>query len=81
MKISLNKLSIPSGTSLFLWPSVVLLMFFAIFPLVVSLWLSFSRITLLGGFEISFAGLDNYAKLFTAAKATDCSEFLKHPQS
>ena len=69
MKISLNKLSIPSGTSLFLWPSVVLLMFFAIFPLVVSLWLSFSRITLLGGFEISFAGLDNYAKLFTGSQS------------
>lgn len=50
--------------SLFIWPAVGILLFFAIFPLVVSLWLSFSRIKFVkGGVEIVNVGLANYRKI------------------
>jgi len=53
------------GDTFFLWPAVVVLIFFAIFPLIVSLYLSFSRVKFVrGGVDITWVGLANYHKLF-----------------
>lgn len=46
-------------------PAVLIVLVMAIFPLLVSLYLSFSRFKFVrGGFEITFIGLANYNKLF-----------------
>jgi multiple sugar transport system permease protein len=48
----------------FIGPAVVVILFFAIFPLIVSLYISFSRMNFVqGGVEINWIGLDNYNKL------------------
>ncbi|MCX7680983.1 MAG: sugar ABC transporter permease, partial [Anaerolineae bacterium] len=50
--------------SVFIWPTVLVVLFLSIFPLVISLYLSLSRFKFVkGGFEIRFAGLANYRKL------------------
>lgn len=55
--------------AVFVWPAVFILLIFAIFPLVVSLWLSFSRLKFVrGGFELEWVGLSNYQKLFTGSE-------------
>ncbi len=64
---------------MFIWPVIAILMFFAIFPLVVSLWLSFSRVTLLGGINIEFIGTDNYAKIFSGSQSERFLGFLSGP--
>jgi multiple sugar transport system permease protein len=47
-----------------LLPAVTLVLIFAIFPLIISLYLSFSRFKFVrGGFEITFIGTRNYEKL------------------
>lgn len=52
-----------AGTA-FVLPAVLALLFLSIFPLFVSLYISFSRFKLVrGGFELSFVGLANYQKL------------------
>lgn len=49
---------------LFLWPAVLILLFFSIFPLLVSLYLSFSRLNFVkGGVKIDSVGWLNYKKL------------------
>lgn len=49
----------------FIWPAVLLVLLMAVFPLFVSLYLSFARVGLVrGGYEVTFIGFDNYAKLF-----------------
>ncbi len=51
--------------SLFLWPAVLVVLFLAVFPLLVSAYLSLARLKFVrGGFEIGFVGLANYRKLF-----------------
>jgi multiple sugar transport system permease protein len=55
--------------SLFIWPAVVILLFFSIFPLIVSLWLSFSRIKFVrGGVEIIHVGWANYRKILLGSE-------------
>lgn len=55
--------------SLFIWPAVVILLFFSIFPLIVSLWLSFSRIKFArGGVEIFYIGWANYRKILLGSE-------------
>lgn len=55
--------------SFFIWPAVAILLFFALFPLILSLYLSFSRLRFArGGIEVSFVGLANYRKLFTGSE-------------
>lgn len=55
--------------SLFIWPAVVAMLTFAIFPLVVSLWLSFSRLKFTkGGVEVVNVGLANYRKLLLGSE-------------
>jgi multiple sugar transport system permease protein len=50
--------------SAFLLPTVVIVLCLSIFPLIVSLYLSFTRVTFVrGGINIVFVGLKNYEKL------------------
>jgi multiple sugar transport system permease protein len=50
--------------NVFIWPTVLVVLFLSIFPLVISLYLSLSHLKFVkGGFEIRFAGLANYRKL------------------
>jgi multiple sugar transport system permease protein len=53
----------------FLWPAVLVLLFFSIFPLIVSLYLSFTRLKFVrGGIDLSFVGLANYRKLLMGSE-------------
>jgi multiple sugar transport system permease protein len=50
--------------AIFIWPAVTVILLLSIFPLIVSLYLSLSRLQLVrGGFEVTFVGLLNYRKL------------------
>ena len=50
--------------SVFILPAVLVVLLLSIFPLIVSFYLSLSRLRFVkGGFEIKFVGLANYAKL------------------
>src|SRR3989337_1667512 len=53
------------ASSVFILPSVLVVLLLAIFPLIISLYLSLSRFKFVkGGFEIKFVGLANFHKLF-----------------
>jgi multiple sugar transport system permease protein len=53
----------------FLLPAILIVLFLAVFPLIISLYMSFSRLKFVkGGFEINFVGLANYKKLFTGSE-------------
>jgi multiple sugar transport system permease protein len=55
----------------FIWPAVLVVLFLAIFPLIISLYLSLSRLRFVtGGFEINFVGLANYRKLLFGSEQT-----------
>ena len=55
--------------ALFIWPAVIILLFFSIFPLIVSLWLSFSRLRFTrGGVEIINVGWANYRKILLGSE-------------
>lgn len=57
--------------NVFLWPALAVVLALAIFPLVASLALAFSRFSFAqGGFKIEWVGLDNFATLFTGPDAT-----------
>jgi multiple sugar transport system permease protein len=59
------------AANLFIWPAITVVLFLAIFPLVLSLGLSFSRLEFVtGGFQINFVGLANYQKLFFGSEQT-----------
>ena len=50
-------------------PAVLILLAFAIFPLIISAYLSLSRFALAaGGFKLTFIGFYNYARLFLGAQ-------------
>ena len=54
--------------NVFLWPTLVVVLFLAIFPLIVSLGLALSNFQLAqGGFSIKFIGLSNFQNLFFGA--------------
>jgi multiple sugar transport system permease protein len=58
-----------SAQGLFIWPAALILLCFSIFPLIISLYLSFSRLRFVrGGLEINFVGLANYRKLFVGSE-------------
>jgi multiple sugar transport system permease protein len=60
--------------SIFIWPAAVVVLLLSIFPLLVSLYLSLSRMKLVkGGIEFHFVGFANYQKLLFGA---DQSHFL-----
>ncbi len=53
-----------SAPTVFVLPSVLVVLFLSVFPLILSLYLSFTRLQFVkGGFDLKFVGLDNYAKL------------------
>jgi multiple sugar transport system permease protein len=58
----------------FIWPALLAILFVSIFPLLVSLYISLSRLRLVrGGFEFQFVGLENFRELFVG---TEQSHFL-----
>jgi multiple sugar transport system permease protein len=59
------------SASVFLWPAILALLFLSIFPLLVSLYISLTRFKIaIGGFELTFVGLDNYHKLLFGGEQT-----------
>lgn len=57
--------------NVFLLPAVLVVLFLAIFPLIISLYLSLSRFKFVkGGFQINFVGLANYRKLLAGSERT-----------
>jgi multiple sugar transport system permease protein len=49
----------------FIWPALLAILFVSIFPLVVSLYISLSRLRLRrGGFDFTFIGLENFRELY-----------------
>src|SRR5215217_4748692 len=57
--------------SSFLWPSMLALLLLSVFPLIISLYLSFARFDLAkGGFKLTFIGLANYRKLLFGSERT-----------
>lgn len=66
--------------SVFILPAVLVVLFLAIFPLIISLYLSLSRFKFVrGGFEIRFAGLANYRKLLLGSEQTHFLGVLSDP--
>jgi multiple sugar transport system permease protein len=59
------------AANLFIWPAILVVLLLAIFPLVMSLGLSFTRLEFVtGGFQFNFVGLANYQKLFAGSEQT-----------
>jgi multiple sugar transport system permease protein len=57
--------------NVFILPAVLVVLFLAIFPLIISLYLSLSRFKFVkGGFEFKFVGLANYKKLLSGSEKT-----------
>lgn len=53
----------------FVLPAVLIVLFLSVFPLIISLYLSFSQLRFVsGGFEINFVGLNNFRKLLTGSQ-------------
>jgi multiple sugar transport system permease protein len=53
----------------FIWPALLAILFVSVFPLLVSLYISLSRLKLVrGGFEFRFIGLDNFRELFVGGE-------------
>lgn len=53
-----------AADDIFIWPAVFILLLFSIFPLIVSLYLSFERINFVrGGVEVEWVGWLNYRVL------------------
>jgi multiple sugar transport system permease protein len=60
-----------SANGVFIWPAILVVLFLSIFPLVISLYLSLSRLKFVpGGFELNFVGLANYRKLLVGSEQT-----------
>ncbi len=55
----------------FIGPAVVVVLCFSIFPLIVSLYISLSRMSFVqGGIDLKFIGFDNYNKLINGSQKT-----------
>jgi multiple sugar transport system permease protein len=58
-----------SARYVLLLPAIIIVLVLSVFPLLISLYLSFSVFKIVkGGFEIDFVGLANYAKLLTGSQ-------------
>lgn len=58
-----------AADDIFIWPAVFILLLFSIFPLIVSLYLSFSRINFVrGGVEVEWVGWLNYKRLIVGTQ-------------
>lgn len=66
--------SLPSARiarEIFLWPSLLVVLVLSIFPLIVSLYLSVSRLSFVpGGIDVKFIGLSNYGSLLFGLEQT-----------
>ncbi len=70
-----------TASSVFIMPSVLVVLFLAIFPLIISLYLSLSRFQFVkGGFKITFVGLANFRKLFLGSEKSHFLGVFGHPQ-
>jgi multiple sugar transport system permease protein len=59
------------ANAVFLGPAVVVVLVFSIFPLIVSLYISLSRMSFVqGGVDLKFIGFDNYNKLLFGSQKT-----------
>ena len=59
------------ANAVFIGPAIVVVLMFAIFPLIVSLYISMSRMSFVaGGIDIKFIGFDNYNKLLFGSQKT-----------
>ncbi len=59
------------ASSVFIWPALLVVLLLSIFPLIISLYLSFSRFKFVkGGFEVKWIGLGNYKKLLVGSEKT-----------
>jgi multiple sugar transport system permease protein len=64
----------------FIWPSVIVILFLSIFPLVASLTLAFSRLVFAkGAIEVDFVGLQNFQILLFGTERTHLLGLLKAP--
>ena len=64
----------------FLWPSLLVVLVLAIFPLIASLGLALSNLQLVqGGFSLKFIGLTNFTNLFFGADRTVFLGLFKPP--
>jgi multiple sugar transport system permease protein len=69
-----------SAHNVFLWPALIVVLFLSIFPLVVSLYLSLSRLSFTAsGIEITFLGLANFQTLLFGGERTHFIGLLKPP--
>jgi multiple sugar transport system permease protein len=58
-----------SARFVFLGPAILVVLFLAIFPLIVSLYLSFSRLSFTrNGIDVRFLGINNYQSLFVGSE-------------
>jgi len=58
-----------NAQGIFLWPAAGLLLIFSLFPLIISLYLSISRVKFVrGGIDVQFVGWANYRKLITGSE-------------
>jgi len=56
----------------FIWPALLAILFVSIYPLLVSLYISLSRLRLVrGGFEFRFVGLDNFRELLVGGEQSN----------
>ncbi|MGH9054230.1 MAG: carbohydrate ABC transporter permease [Acidimicrobiia bacterium] len=66
--------------AVFIWPALLVLFLMSIFPLLVSLYLSLSRLQLVpGGFDIRFIGLQNFRTLFLGSEQTHFLGLMRPP--
>lgn len=57
------------SSSVFIWPAVLSVLVLSIFPLLISLYLSFSRFKFVkGGFQLTWVGVANYRKLLVGSQ-------------
>lgn len=57
------------SSSVFIWPAVLSVLILSIFPLLISLYLSFSRFKFVrGGFQVTWVGVANYRKLLVGTQ-------------
>jgi multiple sugar transport system permease protein len=66
--------------NIFILPAVLIVLFLAIFPLIVSLYMSLTRFKFVkGGFEFNWVGLANFKKLLVGSEQTHFLGVLKSP--
>ena len=66
--------------NIFILPAVLVVLLLSIFPLIISLYLSLSRLKFVtGGFEINFVGLANYGRLLSGTEKTHFLGVIANP--